>query len=108
MEKIQYQIIVSFFKSKIKILIEKQIEQFKSNQTTFVFFIVNPITAIISRLIIEYFKLEKNKILIVSFRNTPIDFSQLSLFDNFLNRVKSILQNYFFSSGGIKILKKNQ
>ena len=107
MEKIQYQIIVSFLKVKLKILIEKQIEQFKSNQTTFVFFIVNPITAIISRLIIEYFKLEKNKILIVSFRNTPIDFLNYPHLTISLNRVKSILQNlFFFSSGGIKILKK--
>lgn len=52
-------------------MVSTQIKKFNSNNITSVFFVVNPLTAMISRLIIDQFELKN--ILIVSFRLTPVE-----------------------------------
>ena len=53
-------------------MISKIIEKAKDTNLLNIFFVVNPLTLIITKLIIDEFQLEKNNILIISFRNTDI------------------------------------
>ena len=75
--------------------------------STHVFFVVNPITVIITRMIIDKFKLNKNKILVISIRNTDLsilDFNSLYIIPN---RINNLYDKLFFSSSvGKKVLKK--
>ena len=52
-------------------MVKRLIEKFNSQDVISVFFVVNPLTAMISRLIIDQFELKN--ILIVSFRNTHVE-----------------------------------
>ena len=52
-------------------MVKRLIEKFNSQDVISVFFVVNPLTAMISRLIIDQFELKN--ILIVSFRNTSVE-----------------------------------
>lgn len=53
-------------------MISKIIEKAKDTNLLNIFFVVNPLTLIITKLIIDEFQLEKKNILIISFRNTNI------------------------------------
>ena len=73
-----------------------------------VFFIVNPITAILTRLIIDKYRLNQKKIILISFRS-----SDLSLFENHILKFKVLSRWYdgyfeklFFISPKGKRIKK--
>lgn len=86
--------------------IKNQIEYFKLQNIIFVFFTVNPLTTLISKLIIDHFQLKKNQILIVSFRQTPTDLLEYQTLSIKLRRIEIILQKLLFDSmGGRKVLK---
>ena len=78
-----------------------------SPKLTHVFFVVNPITVLITRMIIDQFDLKTNKILIISIRNTDLsilDFNSLYIIPN---RINNLFDKIFFSSFiGKKVLKK--
>ena len=85
--------------------LKNQIDYYKSNNLTFVFLIVNPITAMISNLIIEEFKLKRSPILIVSFRQTPTDLLKYPSISINIKRLEVVMQKLlFYSVGGKKIL----
>ena len=72
-----------------------------------VFFVTNPISTVVSRLIIENFKINRNNIMVFSFRNT--DCSILNFSVTKVNRTR--LDNYFdklfwTSTSGKRILNK--
>lgn len=52
-------------------MVSSRIKKYNSNNITSVFFVLNPLTALITRLIINQFELKN--ILIVSFRRTPVE-----------------------------------
>ena len=74
---------------------------------THVFFVVNPVTVLITRMIIDQFDLKTNKILIISNRNTDLsilDFNSLYILPS---RINNLYDKLFFSSFiGKKVLKK--
>ena len=76
---------------------------------THVFFVVNPVTVLITRMIIDQFDLKTNKILIISLRNTDLsilDFNSLYILPS---RINNLYDKLFFSSFiGKKVLKKLQ
>ena len=85
--------------------LKNQIDYYKSRNFTFVFLIVNPITAIISKLIIEEFKLNRSPILIVSFRQTTTDLFKYPSISINIKRFEAIKQKLlFYSVGGREIL----
>lgn len=78
-----------------------------TSKLTHVFFVVNPITVIITRMIIDKFKLNKNKILVISIRNTDLSILDFNSLYIITNRINNLYDKLFFSSSvGKKILKK--
>ena len=53
-------------------ILSKLILDYKNSDLIHVFLIVNPVTVIIARLIIDLYKINKNRILIISFRDTDL------------------------------------
>lgn len=79
----------------------------KTNNYLYVFFVINPITVVIARLIIDKLKIDNKNILIVSYRNTNISLlNHRSLFIK-KNRFERIFEKLTLSSvSGNKIFKK--
>ena len=80
-----------------KIIIPNIIRRAKENGSTHIFFVNSPITTMVTKLIIENYKLDSEKILIVSIRNTKtsiLDYLTINLRKNFLDRVIYKLFNY--------------
>ena len=74
---------------------------------THVFFVVNPMTVIISRLIIDNLKLSSKNILIVSFRNTDITMLNYKYLKIRIKKVDRYLERLFFQSpSGNEILNQ--
>tara|TARA_B100000575_G_scaffold46581_1_gene33733 strand:- start:19821 stop:20819 length:999 start_codon:yes stop_codon:yes gene_type:complete len=103
---------IYYHKQILKILnknktIYKQIIKSKENNWLNVFFVTSPIVAIITRMIIDYFKIDSKDILIVSFRNTDLSllnyqylYIKPGKYDRYFEKL------LFISPSGKKILKK--
>lgn len=92
---------------KLNRIIPDLINDAKSNNWTHVFFVNNPVTSIISRLVIEKYQINKSEIKIISIRNTDtsiVDFSVYNLkrgnYDRYLEKI------LWDSPSGRKILKE--
>ncbi len=87
-------------------MVEARIKKIIDKKLTSVFFVVNPLTAILSRLIIEKFNLNKKKILIVYFRDSSFDLLNFESISIRYRRIDIYRQKLLFDSpGGRKILK---
>ncbi len=79
----------------------------KQHDCTHVFLIVNNMTAIIARMIIDTFKINKENILIISFRNTNLDFLRYKSLKILSRKIDRYYEKLFFQSpAGSKILKE--
>ena len=52
--------------------VEKSVKKFQDKKILNVFFVTSPIVAIISKMIINYFKIKRDNVLIISFRDTDL------------------------------------
>ena len=87
-------------------MVEARIKKIKGEKLTAVFFIVNPLTAILSRLIIEKFNLNKRNVFIVSFRNSSLDLLDFESIFIEPRRIDAYRQKILFDSPGArKVLK---
>ena len=74
-----------------------------------VFIVVNPVTVILSRMIIDNFKLNRNDIIIISTRNTDLTLLNFNSLKYIPKKYDSLFDKFFFKSTlGKKILKKLQ
>jgi hypothetical protein len=88
--------------------IEKSVKKFQDKKILNVFFITSPIVAIISKMIIQYFKIKRDNVLIISFRDTDLslllDYELLKIeqgkFDRYFEKL------FFLSPSGSKIENK--
>jgi hypothetical protein len=79
----------------------------KTHNYLYVFFVMNPITVVVARLIIDKLNIDNRNILIISFRNT--DLALLNYRSLFIkkNKVERIIEKLtLFSVSGNKIIKK--
>lgn len=85
-------------------MVKRLIEKFNSQDVISVFFVVNPLTAMISRLIIDQFELKN--ILIVSFRNTSVELLKFKTIFVTEKRIDIYRKKLLFDSpSGRRILK---
>ena len=71
-----------------------------------VFIVVNPISVILSRMIIDNFKLNKNDVIIISQRNTDLTLLKFHSLKFIPKKFDSLFDKIFFKSTlGKKILK---
>jgi len=88
-------------------ILSKLILEYKNRDLIHVFLIVNPITVIIARLIIDFYRINKKSILIISFRDTDLgllNFKSLKVKSKKINRYYEKL--FFQSPIANRILKE--
>lgn len=87
-------------------LIKRLLNQ-KAENILFVFFVVNPISVVVTKLLIDKLKINEKNILIVSFRNTDLSLLNYSSIFIKKNRIVRILEKLsLISISGNKILNK--
>jgi len=85
----------------------KNLVRQKANNNLFVFFVINPICVVVSRLIIEKLNLDKKNILIISFRNTDLSLLNCKSLMMKKNKFERIFEKLtLMSIAGNKILSK--
>ena len=88
-------------------MFKKNIEWLKNKNLTLVFLIPSPLTALVSRLIIDEFELNKSEILLVSYRNTPLNLFNYPSIEIKQNKIAFYIQKLFFYSISSNIVLNN-
>ena len=88
-------------------MVKKNIECLKNKNVTLIFLIPNPLTAIVSSLIIDEFELNKSEILLVSYRNTPLNLFNYPSIEIKQNKIAFYIQKLLFYSISSNIILNN-
>lgn len=87
--------------------VHNKVSESKNKNWLNIFFVTSPIVAIITKMIIDYFKIDQDNILIISLRNTDLSILKYECikikpkkYDRYLEKL------FFYSPSGEKILKK--
>lgn len=92
---------------KLDSKIPKIIKDAKTKNWLHVFFVNNPVTSMIARMIIEKYKIDKNRIKVVSFRNTDTSIINFSTYYLTRDKYDSYREKILWDSpSGRKILKE--
>ena len=87
-------------------ILKKRLTQTDQNYL-FVFFVVNPISTVVTRLLIDTLNLTSKNILIVSFRNTDLALLNYNSYIVNMNKLDRVYEKITFSSiSGKRIIKK--
>ena len=88
-------------------MILKKLLNQKDQNYLFVFFVVNPISTVVTRLLIDTLNLTSKNILIVSFRNTDLALLNYNSYIVNMNKLDRVYEKITFSSiSGKRIIKK--
>ena len=87
-------------------ILSKLILDYKNSDLIHVFLIVNPVTVIIARLIIDLYKINKNRILIISFRDTDLQLLNFKYLKIKSKKTHRFHEKLFFQSPKAKRILK--
>ena len=82
--------------SKILGDIEKVINQSKEEDWCNVFFVTSPIVAVITKLIINYFNIKTDNVIIISFRNTDLSILNYTSIEVNPKKIDRYFEKLFF------------